>query len=240
MAATNYAALDAELNTLLKLAVPAIGIAFRRDAAGAPPPHGGAKPAATADGRTGAVSAGCVFWMHATEREFSTVAADHGNCSVGSLTHGFKTLSEAAAGADVAALVQSEWVSPEVFPAIPTVKEKPGSVVYGPLAQLSVEPDVVFLRVNGKQLMQLHGALPELRFEGKPQCHIIPIAKEAGAFAASTGCMLSRVRTGMSNNEVTCAIPARRLGELIERLKKTQSADLAVASYASDDAKRFA
>jgi uncharacterized protein (DUF169 family) len=59
-------------------------------------------------------------------------------------------------------------------------------------------------------------------------------------FAASTGCMLSRVRTGMSNNEVTCAIPARRLGELIERLKKTQSADLAVASYASDDAKRFA
>ena len=48
------------------------------------------------DGRTGRVPAGCVFWMKATDRTFSTVADDHGNCSVGSLTHGFKTLDEVA------------------------------------------------------------------------------------------------------------------------------------------------
>ena len=56
--------------------------------------------------------------------------------------------------------------------------------------------------------MLLHDAWRGLRFEGKPQCHIIPIAKESGEIAVSVGCMLSRVRTGMSNNEVTCAIPA--------------------------------
>lgn len=240
MAANNYAALEGELSTLLKLSVVPIGIAFRKEAPQKPARLEKKIPAATSDGRTGAVPAGCVFWMEATDREFATLAADHGNCSVGSLTHGFKSLSEAATGADVAALVQSEWVSPEVFPHIPTVKKKPGAIVYGPLATMSVEPDVVFLRLNGKQLMQLHSAVPELRFEGKPQCHIIPIAKENGEFAASTGCMLSRVRTGMSNNEVTCAVPAGRLGELVERLKKAQAADLAVASYASDDAKRFA
>jgi uncharacterized protein (DUF169 family) len=240
MAGNNYAALGDELSALLKLSVPPIGIAFRKQAPAAPARLGGAMPAPTADGRTGAVAAGCVFWMKATEREFTTIAADHGNCSVGSLTHGFKSLAEAAGGADIAALVASDWVSPEAFPGIPTVKEKPGAIIYGPLGTMSVEPDVVFLRLNGKQLMQLHGAVPDLALEGKPQCHIIPLAKEAGAIAVSSGCMLSRVRTGMSNNEVTCAIPASRLDELVACLKTTQAADLAVAAYASEDAKRFA
>jgi hypothetical protein len=81
---------------------------------------------------------------------------------------------------------------------------------------------------------------PSLRFEGKPQCHIIPIAKESGEIAMSVGCMLSRVRTGMSNNEVTFAIPESRVSELIERLRAARIADNAVAAYAADDSKRFA
>ena len=240
MAGGKYAVLESELKAVLKLSVPPIGIAFCEEKPAGIAGPGGTQPAPTADGRTGAVPAGCVFWVKATEREFATTAADHGNCSVGSLTHGFKSLEEVASNADVAALVGAEWVSPSDFPNVPTVQQKPGAVVYGPLALLSVEPDVVFLRLNGKQLMQLHSAAPDLDFQGKPQCHIIPMAKEAGKIAASTGCMLSRVRTGMSNNEVTCAIPARRLGELVEKLKKSQAADLAVAAYASEDAKRFA
>jgi hypothetical protein len=87
--------------------------------------------------------------------------------------------------------------------------------------------------------MILSDAVPGLRFEGKPQCHIIPMAKEQGAVAISVGCMLSRVRTGMSNNEMTCAIPARRVGEVINLLKSAAVADNAVAAYASRDAARF-
>ena len=78
------------------------------------------------------------------------------------------------------ALLKSGWVSQEVFPEIPTVKGDPGFVTYGPLAEAQSDPDIVFLFLNGKQTMMLHDAWPELRFEGKPQCHIIPIAKEAG------------------------------------------------------------
>jgi uncharacterized protein (DUF169 family) len=240
MAKNDYASLDRDLRALLKLSVPPIAIAFLAEAPAGMPRPGTTMPEATSDGRTGAVPAGCVFWMRATEREFATIAADHGNCGVGSLTHGFKSLEEVAGGADVAALVAAEWVSPSDFGSIPTVATKPGSVVYGPLATISVEPDVILLRINGKQLMQLHGAVPGLKLEGKPQCHIVPMAKEAGAIAVSSGCMLSRVRTGMSNNEVTCAIPAPRLAELIAHLEVSQAADLAVAAYASEDAKRFA
>ena len=58
--------------------------------------------------------------------------------------------------------------------------------------------------------------------------------------ALSVGCMLSRVRTGMSNNEVTCAIPAGKLGELLDSLQSANNADMKVAAYAAADAKRFA
>jgi uncharacterized protein (DUF169 family) len=105
---------------------------------------------------------------------------------------------------------------------------------------MPVEPSVILLRLNGKQQMLLHDAWPGLRFEGKPQCHIIPIAKESGEIAVSVGCMLSRVRMGMSNNEVTCAIPASRISALIERLRAARAADNAVAAYAAEDSKRFA
>ncbi len=228
-----------ELTELLALSTPPIGIAFAASPPEGVPAFGAAYPPPTADGRTGAVPAGCVFWMHATERSFTTTATDHGNCSVGSLTHGLITLDEAATRSDVAALVASEWVTPDIFPHIPTVKGSPRVVAYGPLAEIAFEPQVVFLRINAKQAMMLSDALPTLRFEGKPQCHIIPMAREQGEVAVSVGCMLSRVRTGMPNGEMTCAIPAGRLGEVIEGLRTAAPADRAVAAYAAEDARRF-
>jgi len=236
---TDYGRLDSDLKELLGLSVRPIAITFSdkdpdgidRFAAEMPPP--------TDDGRTGRVPAGCVFWVRATERTFATVPEDHGNCSVGSVTHGLKPLSEAATKGDVAALVESGWVTPEMFPHIPTVAKRPNFIVYGPLAEARADPDVVFIRLNGKQVMQLHAAWPGLRFEGKPQCHIIPIAKEQGEVAVSVGCMLSRVRTGISNNEVTCAIPWSRLADLLDKLSVSVAADQAVARYAAEDSKRF-
>ena len=122
---------------------------------------------------------------------------------------------------------------------IAVVREKPNSVVYGPLRDMPVEPSVILLRLNGKQQMLLHDAWPDLCFEGKPQCHIIPIAKESGKIAVSVGCILSRVRAGMSNNEVTCAIPQSCVSDLIERLRGARVADNAVAAYGAEDSKRF-
>jgi len=236
----DWTALAGRLTDALELSAPPIAITFA-DA----PPDGVAAfdepmPAAMPDGRTGRVPAGCVFWIKATEATFSTVAADHGNCSVGSLTHGFKTLDEVAGNSDVAALLETGWVTLEVVPQIPVVTEKPGAIVYGPLAASPVDPDVVLIRVTGKQLMVLHDAVPSMHLEGKPQCHIVAIAKEQGEVAASVGCALSRVRTGMPAREMTCAIPGARLAEVLDALAATAVADSAVASYALEDARRFA
>lgn len=55
--------------------------------------------------------------MRATTESFSTTAADHANCSVGSYTHGFLTLEEAASKDDVCAVLESGWA--EHVPAAP-------------------------------------------------------------------------------------------------------------------------
>ncbi len=239
MPTQDWRAHAAALADTLGTDVPPIAITFT-----AAPPEGVAPfddpmPPPTPDGRTGRVSAGCVFWMKSTSRTFSTLPEDHGNCSVGQVTHGMKTLGEVADRADVAALLECGWVTMEVVPQIPVITTKPGAVTYGPLAETAIDPDVVLMRLTGRQLMVLSDALPGLRVEGKPQCHIVALAKEHGEVAASVGCQLSRVRTGMTNAEMTVAFPASKVAATIEALRTTAAADDAVARYAAEDARRF-
>ncbi|GJL83319.1 MAG: hypothetical protein DHS20C01_29530 [marine bacterium B5-7] len=232
-------ALTRDLSNALGLTHPPLAITFTDQAVEGVAPFDQPMPEPTEDGRTGRVAAGCMFWIKAATQTFSTVAEDHANCSVGSLTHGLKTLEEVADKADVAAIVDAGWVNPEIFPDIPVVKQRYRFVNYGPLKDSQIDPDVVFLRINAKQAMVLSDALPGLRFEGKPQCHIIAIARESNEVAVSVGCMLSRVRTGMANTEMTCAIPGDRVAEVVQKIKTTGAIDAAVAGYASDDSKRF-
>lgn len=236
----DYKAAAATLTDLLSLDSPPLAITFTQAEPAGVARYAGAMPAPTPDGRTGKEAAGCVFWMKAAKATFHTCASDHANCSVGSLTHGFIPLEVAATREDVQAMCSVKWVTPEMFPGIPVIKQKPQCVVYGPLADTPIDPDVVFLRIIGKQAMMLHDAVQDIRFEGKPQCHIIPLAKEHNQIALSVGCMASRTRTGMSNSEMTCAIPVGKLADLLERLADSCAADKAIAAYAAQDARRFA
>jgi uncharacterized protein (DUF169 family) len=240
MTDSTWAQLADALDKDLHLTSPPLAITFSAEAPAGVEPFDAPLPDPMPDGRTGRVPAGCVFWMHAATRTFSTVADDHANCSVGSLTHGFKTLDEVAGNSDVAAMLEVGWVTMDVVPQIPVVSEKPGAVTYGPLRDTPVDPDVVFLRVNAKQLMVLSDALPGLRIEGKPQCHIVAIAKDQGEVAASVGCMASRTRTGMPSTEMTCAIPASKLADVVASVERNAGADAAIAQYAAEDAQRFA
>jgi uncharacterized protein (DUF169 family) len=239
MTTSDWSTLAAELTSALHLTSAPLAITFSDAPLPGVPAFDDPMPEPLPDGRTGRVPAGCVFWMKAADRTFGTVSEDHGNCSVGSVTHGFKTLDEVASNSDVAALLDSGWVTMDVVPQIPVVREKPGAVTYGPLAETPVDPDVVFVRLTGRQMMVMSDAIPDLRIEGKPQCHIVAVAKEEGVPAASVGCALSRVRTGMPPTEMTCAIPAAKLPEILASIQQHSGADNAVAKYAADDATRF-
>ena len=227
------------LSKALHLAVPPIAISFEEQAPPAVPAFDEPMSEPAADGRRGRVPAGCVFWVRAAERTFATAPEDHGNCSVGRFTHGLASMEDIAGNGDVAALLESGWVDAEAVAGIPSVSERPGSIVYGPLADSPRDPDVVLLRVNGRQMMVLSDAMPGLRIEGKPQCHIVALAKE-GTAAASVGCALSRARTGMKPEEMTFAFPGGRLADVVDAVERTAGVDTVVAKYAAEDARRFA
>ena len=238
--AGDHRALAAALTSALHLAVPPIGITFGDEPPAAVAAFDEPMSEPAADGRSGRVPAGCVFWVRAAERTFSTVPEDHGNCSVGRYTHGLATMDEVAGNGDVAALLESGWVDAEAVGRIPAVSTRAGAITYGPLAEAEAVPDVVLMRVNGRQMMVLSDAIPGLRIEGKPQCHIVAIAKEQGQAAASVGCALSRARTGMRPDEMTFAVPGNRLAEVTAAVERTAAVDTVVAKYAADDARRFA
>ena len=240
MSATDWGVAAARLERALHLDVGPVAITFSAFPETTAPHFDQPMPEATPDGRTGRVPAGCVFWVHAVERTFSTRPDDHGNCSIGSLTHGLIDLPTAAQRADVAALVDAGWVTPDIFPTIPVVADRPEAIIYGPLADSSAAPDVVLLRTNAKGIMTIGDAVSDLVIEGKPQCHIVAIAKEQNRPAASVGCALSRARTGMSAHEMTCALPGTRLHEIIDAIEQAAAVDATVARYAADDALRFA
>lgn len=231
--------LAGRLTSVLRLQAPPIAITFTDELPEGVAPFASRMHAPASDGRTGRVAAGCVFWVKATDRTFTTVADDHRNCGVGSLTHGFIDLNTAAQSADVAELLTSGWVTEDVFPQIPVVSGPTNVVTYGPLAEPPLDPDVVLIRLDGAALMTMSDAVPDLSIEGKPQCHIVAIAKEQQRVAASVGCALSRARTGMPDAEMTCAIPASRLSTLVQSLESTRAVDERVARYAAQDAHRF-
>jgi uncharacterized protein (DUF169 family) len=175
--------------------------------------------------------AGCCFWAKAEGQRLDTTAADHAHCSVGSYTHGFITLEDAAAGEDTAALVGSGWVTEADLASAPSVASAPAAITYEPLEEAE---DVVLVRLTASSLMALQGACPELSLVTKPQCQIVPLALE-GTIAVSPGCAVSRVRTGLPADELTCAFPARELADIVARLARSLAADAAVSAYAAAD-----
>ncbi len=238
---SDWPALAERLTSALHLSVPPIFLAFGDEAPAATRAFDKPMSEPAADGRQGRVPASCVFWVEAAaaEEPFSTVPEDHGNCSVGKFTHGLSELD--ATKGDVQALLESGWVTPEMVPQIPSVSSRPGAITYGRLADVpaGVVPDVVMLRVNGRQMMVLSDSIPNLSIEGKPQCHVVALAKEHDRPAASVGCALSRARTGMRPEEMTCALPAGRLVSLVDAIEATAATDAVVARYAAEDGRRF-
>jgi uncharacterized protein (DUF169 family) len=126
----------------------------------------------------------------------------------------------------------------EAFSGVAALSRRPDGVRYGPLADATTDPDLVLLRVTPRQMMEISDAVP-VEWSGKPQCQILPRAAEMGVIAASMGCALSRARTGMGDDELTVAVPAARIEELVEGLRLVCRADEAVVGYARADLARF-
>jgi uncharacterized protein (DUF169 family) len=175
---------------------------------------------------SGRIPAGCRFWQEAANRVFATSASDHDLCSIGLYTHNLDMTPAATTdlGDALKVFAQLTYVRDEDVAAIPVLASKPKHVIYGPLAEIPVNPDVVLLFVRADQTLilseasqQLEGGSPPAM--GRPACAVIPQARNTGRTALSLGCCGARAYLDVLSDDVALyAVPGATLGAFAERV----------------------
>jgi len=196
---------------------------------------------------SGSEPAGCSFWRLAEQgRTLSTAPSDHYNCPIGSYTHNIP-LPEARAGelpAILGTMVSLGYLKMEEVPNIPVLPETPKNIVFAPLGDTPVDPDVVLFVAAASKLMLLEeaairaGASSKLPLLARPTCMAIPAALAHG-MVTSAGCVGNRIYTRIGDDEMYAAVPGSALEQIAYELVTVASANLALAQYHQERQQRL-
>ena len=196
-------------------------------------------PPAGVSAFAGSEPSGCSFWRLAEAgRTFYTVPADHHNCPIGSYTHAIPLPPQRAAELEqtLGFMGGLGYVRVEEVPGIPVLPKTPGAVVYAPLGDTTVDPDVVLVAGRPARLMLLleaagrAGVTTQPGLLGRPTCMALPAAL-AGGTIASTACIGNRVYTDLGDDELYVAIPGRDLARVAGELTTIIAANTTLADY---------
>ena len=188
---------------------------------------------------SGTAPSGCSFWRMASEgRTFFTVPSDHYNCAIGSHTHNMPLPPDRAKELEETLDFMGGlgYVRMEEVPGIPVLSKTPGAVVYSPLGDAPVDPDVVLFWGPASSIMLLHeaairaGVASGLTMLGRPTCMALPAAIAMGT-VASSGCVGNRVYTGAQEGELYAAVPGKDLAKVAESAGTIQSANAKLMEY---------
>ncbi len=222
----DYRRLEQRFSDALSLRGRPVAVAFR-DA----PPPGLPK-------FTGTQPSGCSFWRIAgSGRAFYTVPADHYNCAIGSHTHSLPLPPERAQELDqtLSFMTGLGYLRMEEVPTIPRLPATPRVVIYAPLAETPVDPDVVLFAGRPGRIMLLQEAAARVgagtaSLLGRPTCIALPAALAQGV-VASTGCIGNRVYTDLGEDELYVAVPGKDLAGVADALQTIVEANATLTEY---------
>lgn len=224
---TDYRAVERQLTAALGLHRRPVAVAFRPSPPPGVPRFGGTEPS------------GCSFWrLAAAERTFYTVPADHYNCPIGSYTHNIPLPPERAAELPqtLALMTELGYLKMEEVPGIPRLPQTPGVVIYAPLAEAPVDPDVVLVAGRPGRVMLLQeaalraGIAAPAPLLGRPTCMALPASITQGVIA-STGCVGNRVYTDLGEDELYVMIPGKDVARVAAETQTITSANLKLSDY---------
>ena len=196
-------------------------------------------PPAAIEKFTGTEPSGCSFWrLAAAGRTFYTVPSDHYNCPIGSYTHNIPLPVERAKELEqtLGLMVQIGYVKMEEVPGIPRVPRTPGAVVYSPLGNAPIEPDVAIFSGLASQVMILQeaaqraGVAAQFPVLGRPTCMALPASMAQGS-VVSSGCIGNRVYTGLGEGEMYVVVRAKDLPSLVREMDTVASANQQLEQY---------
>jgi uncharacterized protein (DUF169 family) len=226
----DYKALEKQFQQVLNLTRRPIAVAILNESRA---------PDSAIEKFSGAEPAGCSFWRLAAEgRTFSTAPADHYNCPIGSYTHNIPLPENRAEElpAILETMTSLGYLKMEEVPGIPVLPKTPGAIVYAPLGDTPLDPDVVLFVTTPGKLMLLEeaglraGVASKLPLLARPTCMAVPSAM-ANGMVASGGCIGNRVYTNIGEEELYAAIPGRALERVAQELATIAAANLTLAQY---------
>ncbi len=227
MSLANYQELEQRLSQPLTLARRPVAIAFRES-----PPPGIEK-------FSGTVPSGCSFWRIAAEgRTFYTVPSDHYNCPIGSYTHSIALPPDRAPELEqtLGLMAGAGYIKMEDIPGVFRLPQTPPVVIYAPLGDTPVDPDVILFSGRPASVMLLDeaalraGVAAQLPMFSRPTCMAIPAAISQGT-VASSGCIGNRIYTGLGDDELYVAVPGRDLERIAAEIATIASANAQLAEY---------
>jgi len=223
----DYRTVERQLTGALGLQRRPVAVAFRSSPPPGVPKFAGTEPS------------GCSFWrLAAAERTFYTVPADHHNCPIGSYTHNIPLPPERAAELPqtLALMTELGYLKMDEVPGMPRVARTPGVVIYAPLADSPVDPDVVLVAGRPDRVMLLQeaalraGIAAPAPLLGRPTCMALPASIAQGVIA-STGCVGNRVYTDLGEDELYVMIPGHAVARVAAEAQTIASANLKLSDY---------
>jgi len=187
----------------------------------------------------GSEPSGCSYWRLAAEgRTFYTVPSDHYNCAVGSHTHNIPLPPERQheLSDTIGYMTGIGYIRMEEVGKIPQLKFHPRVILYAPLGETPVAPDVVIFSGTPAKIMLVNeaairaGVAAATATLGRPTCMAIPTAMASGV-VASAGCIGNRVYTGLPDDELYLALPGRDLPHLMQHFEAIVTANTELHEY---------
>jgi len=232
-----YERIGTEINEKLRLATPPIALAFvERAPAGI--------PSLDED-----VPSACSFWRKAEMAVFYASADRHFNCPIGALTMGFAMPDEVQAKLMELTKMMCGvgYLAPEEAAKIPSIPKKHSGIVYGPLRDFPIEPDLVLMWLTPDQAMLYAEAAGSCRWVeerpipllGRPSCAALPVALANSQSTFSLGCTGMRIFTGIGEDRFLAVLPGNRMLEFNKALGSKREATQRMRIFYEDHKKKF-
>ncbi len=217
------------ITTALALDTPPVALTFTDT-----PPAGVPAPAHP-------VTSTCAFWRLAEHGVFYATAQDHFNCLIGAMVMGFALpeQQQQELGEVVTTACECDYLDAAEPAQIPTNTQASTGILYGPLTDLPIDPDVVVAWLTPRQAMLYNEAAGSANWTttdvpkttGRPACAALPNAMSSHTATISLGCMGMRTFTEVSDDRLLAAIPGAELESFTDSLDRIAAANQKMQTY---------
>jgi uncharacterized protein (DUF169 family) len=197
-----------------------------------------------------AVPSSCTFWREAEKGVFYASAAQHFNCPVGAHVMSFDLPEDVQEqlGGFVQSMCDAQYLDMAEVAKIPAMSKKGSGVVYGPLADIPTDPDVVLMWLTPAQAMVYNEATGNASWtatapgtvSGRPGCTALPLALASEEPKMALGCIGMRTFTGIADDRLLAAVPGDKVEELVTALRTTVTANAGMRAFYEGHKAQFA